>query len=335
MIAAALAAAALALAPAPPPVDRAAAARAAAWIAAQPATTAGGVEADAVLALVAAGRRRGAHLVRLRALAPRYAVTPGAAAKTALAAVAAGSSARCFAGVDLVRRMRAGYFDGVFGASIWDQSLSIMALAGAHEPIPPAALRTLRRLRGEGGWGFAISGAGADDADSTALAVMALRAAGRGRSDADVRAGVRWLLAHRLPGAGWAGAAGSATVANSTGLALRALAAAGSGPPAGATAALRALQSADGSFAATAAAGGSRQLATNEAVPALLRRPLPLARRRHADRPCAQAGAGSGSTSTSAWANGERASPQNATSTAGPIPNAKITVPRPSTPPRA
>ncbi|MEO9175707.1 MAG: hypothetical protein ABI317_09375, partial [Gaiellales bacterium] len=87
MIAAALAATAFT----PPPVDRAAGRRGAAFIAAQAPGNELGAEADSVLSLVAAGLPAGKHLVRLRALVPRQASPPGAAAKAALAAVAVGA----------------------------------------------------------------------------------------------------------------------------------------------------------------------------------------------------------------------------------------------------
>jgi hypothetical protein len=268
-----------------PAADRAAAVRGARWLAAQPPGTSGGAEADLVVALAAAGQPPGAHLAALRRLAPGYARTPGAAAKVALAALAAGASPRCFARVDLVRRIDAGYADGVYGASIWDDALSVAALAGADEPVPPAAVRALRRLRGAGGWGFSLAG-GPDDADSTGLALLALRAAGVPAGDRDVRAGASWLAAHRLPQAGWSGAVPGGTDADSTSLALRGLAAAGRTAPSSATAALRRLQGADGSFAATATAPGSLLLATNSAVPALLRAPLVLRPRARPSQPC-------------------------------------------------
>jgi hypothetical protein len=278
VIAAAIAAAAV-HAFSPPPVDRAAGRRGAAFVAAQAPGDELGAEADSVLSLVAAGRSPGAHLVRLRALVPAQTTTPGAAAKAALAAVAVGANPRCFAGVDLVARIDAGYGDGVYGATVFEDSLAITALAGADEPVPPAALAALRRLRGTGGYGLSLTGAGSDDADDTGMALMALRAAGARPGDPAVRGAVRWLLGQRLPGAGWPGAAGSTTVSNSTGLALRGLSAVGSGWPTGAAAALRRLQGADGGFDATAAAPGSRLLATLDSVPALLGRPLPLVRR--------------------------------------------------------
>jgi hypothetical protein len=286
VIAAALAAAAL-HAISPLPIDRAAGRRGAAFLKDQAPGSELGVEADTVLALVSAGVEPGVHLARLRALVPAGAQTPGAAAKAALAAEAAGANPRCFAGVDLVGRIRSGYGEGVYGASVFDDSLAIAALAGADEPVPAAALSALRRLRGTGGYGLSLVGAGRDDPDTTGIALMALRAAGAPRSDPAVRGAVRWLLSQRLPGAGWAGAAGTSTVSNSTGLALRGLTAAGAGWPAGAAPALRRLQGPDGGFDATLGAPGSRQLATLDSVPALLGATLPVVRRTTPGRPCA------------------------------------------------
>ena len=285
MIAAARAAAVL-HATTPLPVDRAAGRRGAAFVAAQAPGNEIGAESDSVLLLVAAGRSPGAHLTRLRALVPSQASTPGAAAKAALAVVAAGDDPRCFAGVDLVARIDSGYGGGIYGATVFEDSLAITALAGADEPVPPAALGALRRLRGTGGYGLSLTGGGADDADDTGMALMALRAAGARPADPAVRGAVRWLLRQRLPGAGWAGAAGTSTVSNSTGLALRGLSAVGAGWPAGAAAALRRLQGPDGGFDATAGAPGSRLLATLDSAPALLGRPLPLLRRAAPGKPC-------------------------------------------------
>jgi hypothetical protein len=169
---------------------------------------------------------------------------------------------------------------------VFEDSLAIVALAGADEPVPPAALAALRRLRGAGGYGLSVTGGGSDDADDTGMALMALRAAGAKPTDPAVRGAVRWLLGQRLPGAGWAGAAGSATVSDSTGLALRGLSAVGVGWPTGAATALRRLQGSDGGFDATAGAPGSRLLATLDSAPALLGRSLPLLRRSTPGKSC-------------------------------------------------
>jgi hypothetical protein len=273
-------------APSPSPVYRAAGRRGAAFLQAQPPGQELGVEADTVIALVSASASPGAHLTRLRALVTAGARSPGEAAKAALAVEAVGANPRCFAGIDLVARIDSGYAAGVFGASVFDDSLAITALAGAGEAIPPAALSTLRRVRRTGGYGLSLAGIGRDDPDTTGMALMALRAAGASRTDTAVRGAVRWLLSQRLPGAGWAGAAGSATVSNSTGLALRGLLSAGDGWPSGAAAALLHLQGPDGGFDATAGAPGSRQLATLDSVPALMGKSLPLVRRTTPGKSC-------------------------------------------------
>jgi iron complex transport system substrate-binding protein len=267
---------------APAPADRAAGVRGARWLASQPVGDAGGTEADAVTAIAAAGVDPKAHLAGLRALAPRYATGPGAAAKVALAAVAAGQNPRCFARLDLVHTIRAGYADGLFGASIWDDALSIDALAGAGEPVPAAAVTKLKSLRRTGGYGFGLSGSGRDDPDSTGLALTALAAAGVPAKDPAVKGAADWLLAHRVQG-GWGSGSPNA---NSTGLALAGLIAAGRRPPAGALRLLRSLQAADGSFSLSPTTKGDPFLATNQAVPALVGKPYPVKVRKAPGRPC-------------------------------------------------
>jgi iron complex transport system substrate-binding protein len=269
---------------APPPADRAAGARGARWLASQPVsdTASGGTEADTVVAIAAAGADPRSHVAALELIAPSYATGPGAAAKVALAAVAAGRNPRCFARLDLVKTIRAGYADGLFGASIWDDALSIDALAGAGETVPAAAVRKLRALRRDGGYGFGLSGRGRDDPDSTGLALTALAAAGVPRSDPAVKGAAAWLLAHRTQG-GW----GSGTPnANSTALGVLGLVAAGRSAPPGALRVLRSLQADDGSFNLSRTSKGDPMLATNQAVPALLGRPFPVARRSSPGKPC-------------------------------------------------
>src|SRR5207248_2211722 len=104
--------------------------------------------------------------------------------------------------------------------------------------------------------------------------------------DPDLRAGAAWLLAHRVRGGGWSGAVAGGVDADSTALAIRGLVAAGRPVPPSATAALRRLQASDGSFAVTPTSPGSRLLATNDAVPALLRITLPSVRRAAPAEPC-------------------------------------------------
>ena len=254
VIAAALAATAL-LTSTPPPVDRAAGRRGAMFLAAQQPGNELGVEADTVLALVAAGIAPGLTSRDSARWCPTDA-GPRTGGEGGARRGGGGREPRCFAGVDLVARIRSGYGDGIYGATVFDDSLAIEALAGADEPVPCRTDRAAAPA-GQGGYGLSLTGGGSDDADTTGLALMALRAAGAPRSDPAVRGAVRWLLARRLPGAGWAGAAGTSTVSNSTGLALRGLSAAGVGWPSGAAPRSASSRAADGGF--DAAGGGSRQ----------------------------------------------------------------------------
>jgi hypothetical protein len=250
--------------------DGRAAERAAAWLAANSAGAPAGQQADAILALRAAGRGRAALSPRLAHLgrdAPSYARTAGAAAKVVMASVAAGGDPRRLAGVDYVRRVTSRYASGRYGASAFDQALSILAVAAAGDPVPSSAIRATLAARGEGGWSFDLSRSGRDTVDATAAVLEALGTAGVRRADPGVRAAVAWMLAqrNREGGLNYAGA-GRVTEANSTAGAIRALRALGRTPPATTRAALRGLQDRDGGVRFTRAAAGSRLLATSDAL---------------------------------------------------------------------
>jgi hypothetical protein len=260
--------------------DATAAARAAGWLTANVAGAPAGQQADAIVALRAAGRSRAALRPRAAALArvaPAYATTAGAAAKVAMAAVAAGRNPAAFGGVDYLRRVTNRYAAGRYGASAWDQALSLLALRAAGRPAPPAAVRATLAARGSGGWSFDLTPRGRDSVDATAIVLEALRASGVRRSDARVAAAVRWMLAQRNGEGGLGTAGGGApTDANTTAGAIRALRATGRRPPASMRAALRALQDRDGSVRFTRASGGSRLLATTDATVAFAGRWLPV-----------------------------------------------------------
>ncbi len=260
--------------------DGAAASRAAAWLASNSAGAPAGQQADAIVALRAAGRSRAAVRPRAAALArvaPAYATTAGGAGKVALAAVAAGSNPASFGGVDYLRRVTNRYAAGRYGASAWDQALSILAIRAAGRAAPPAAIRATFAARGTGGWSFDLAPRSRDSVDATAIVIEALSAAGVRGSDARVGAAVRWMLAQRNAEGGLGSAGGgAATDANSTAGAIRALRATGRTPPASLRAALRGLQDRDGSIRYTRASGGSRLLATNDAVVALSGMWLPV-----------------------------------------------------------
>ena len=63
-------------------------------------------------------------------------------------------------GVDYVARIRARYASGRYGATAYDQALSILGLRAAERPVPSAALRATLAGRGAGGWSFDLSQAG-------------------------------------------------------------------------------------------------------------------------------------------------------------------------------
>jgi hypothetical protein len=279
-LAAALVAGAVAGAAPPGPGDGRSAERGAAWLARVVPMATGGGLADAIVALAASGRppsRLGAPVARLLRIAPRYGRGSGPAGKVALAAEAAGRDPRRFGGVDYLARIRSGYAAGRFGASGFDDALSILALAGAGQPVPPAAVSALRATRGEGGWGNALRPAAPDDVSTTAIVIEALRAARVRAADPMLRDAAAWMTAQRNAEGGYAfTGAGGPTEANSTAFAIRALRALGRTPPAATRAALRRLQEPDGAFDFRADSPGSRLLATNDAVVALAGRTLPV-----------------------------------------------------------
>jgi hypothetical protein len=259
--------------------DAARADRGAAWLARHAAGAPAGQQADAIVAMRAAGRSPASLRGRLRALsrvAPAYATTAGGAGKVVMAAVAAGADPRRLGGVDYVGRITARYASGRYGASAFDQALSMMALRAAGRPVPRAAVRATLAGRGSGGWSFDLSPRRADAVDHTAIVIEALRAAGVPRGNPALRAAAAWMLAQRNRSGGLASAgAGGATDANSTAAAIRALRSLGRRPPAATLRALRSLQERDGAFRYTRADAGSRLLATPDAVIALSGEVLP------------------------------------------------------------
>lgn len=281
---AALALAALALGAAAPlasgaSADDRAADRASRWLARAAAGAPAGQQADAIVALRAHGRSHASLRPRLRALArgaPAYARTAGGAGKVVMAAVAAGADPRRLGGVDYVRRIRARYAGGRFGATAYDQALSILALRAARQTVPRAAVRATLRARGRGGWDFGLARA-RDSVDATGLTIEALRAAGVPARHAALRGAAAWMTAQRNRAGGYASAGGRrATDANSTSSAIRALRALGRRPPAGTRAALRRLQERDGGVRHTGRSRGSRLIATSDALVAMTGARLPV-----------------------------------------------------------
>jgi hypothetical protein len=278
-----LVAATLALAPAAAHAsDRSAARAGAAWLSGAVKPGADGMAADAIVALRAAGRLPSAEAARraraLRAGANAYARTAGATGKTILALVAAHSgSARCAGKVDLLTRLQSSGHAGRYGATIFDQTLAMLAAHALHAGPSPRTVSVLLNARGAGGWNFGLtrSGGRPDDVTSTAMAILALRAAGVSSRNGSLRAGLRWLRAQRTAAGGFALGRRDRNEANSTALAIEAAAAMGSRDTR-ATRALASLQRPGGAFQFTRTDAGSRVLASNDAVVALSGRHLPV-----------------------------------------------------------
>lgn len=267
--------------------DGVAAVRGARWLVARAPVAGDGAAADALVAMRAAGvlrrtdaRRRAAAL---RRGAPGYAIRPGAAAKVALGLIASGQgNPRCAGRIDLIGRIRAR--GGRLG-TVMDQTLAIMALHALHAKIPASVTGLLAGSRGRGGWNLSMSRSGPDSVTSTALAILALRQAGVPAGDRNLRAGYAWLLSRRFASGGYGEDGGGASQANATALAIRAGLALGRRDTR-AIRALRSLQPRDGSFVFTRTDGGSRLLATNDAVLALLGRTAPVSRLHRVPRGC-------------------------------------------------
>jgi hypothetical protein len=281
----ALALAALALAAVPaaaPASDRSAARAGAAWLSAAVRPGADGMAADTLVALRAANRLPAAEAARraraLRAGAPGYARSAGATAKTILALAAARSgSARCAGSLDLFGRLQRYGRSGRYGTTIFDQTLGMLAVHALRAGPSSSTVRVLLRARGRGGWNFNLtrSGGRADDVTSTAMAILAARAAGVSARNGTLRAGLTWMRAQRTAAGGFALGRRDRNEANSTALAIEAQRAMGRSD-ARALRALRTLQRGGGAFQFTRTDAGSRVLASVDAVVALSGRRLPV-----------------------------------------------------------
>lgn len=238
-----------------------------------------GQQADAIVALAAAGRSRASlepRLTTLSASASAYATTAGGAGKVVLATIAAGGNPRALAGVDYIARIERQYSAGRYGVTAYDQALSMLALRAAGAPTPAAAVTALRAARGKGGWGFALRRTGPDDVSATGLTIEAMRAVGVSKTDPGLKGATAWLVAQVNTRGGFGiDGRGRATEANATAIAIQALRAMGRTPATTTRRVLRKLQEADGGFRFTATSRESRLLATLDAVVALSGHRLP------------------------------------------------------------
>lgn len=252
--------------------DRAAAQRAAAWLAGErPGGMPAGQQADVIVSMRITGTPTRALAPRLRALAASadgYADTAGATAKVVMGAVAGGGNPRRLGGINYLARLGSqATGPGRYGRTAFDQGLSMLALRTATGRVPAAAATALLGLRSGAGWNLELSPAGEPDVDSTALSVVALVAAGRPCSSAPIRQARAWLATRRSQG-GWTAYPGTGPSANSTALVARADIACRAGA-AGPRRTIRSLQQRSGAIRYTRAQPESRLLATTESVPAL------------------------------------------------------------------
>ena len=252
--------------------DRAAATRAATWLAGeQPGTLPAGQQADVMVDMRITGttpRTLAPRLAALAKAAPGYATEAGRTAKVILGTVAAGGNPRRLGGTDYLARLASQQSSpGRYGKTAFDQGLAMLALRAATGRVPAAAAGVVTGAATADGWNLGLDAAGEPDVDSTALSVVALRAAGTPCSTGPIRSARAWLATQRT-GGGWTAYPGSPPSANSTALVARADIACGASA-AGALALIRSLQQRSGAIAFTRAQPESRLLATSESVPPL------------------------------------------------------------------
>jgi hypothetical protein len=240
---------------------------------------------DALLALAATGQPVDDPLSFLESqpdgLVALLSQSGGSAGKAVIALALAGADPSAFAGLSPVISLTQ-QFSPNGDANVADpfnQALAILGVVAAGEPIPPAAvdyLISLQAAQGEtaGSWDDGYGTAG--NIDATAMAVMALYAAGMEADSPALQAAGDFLTNAQLASGGWGYAPGMPESANSTALGLQALVALGRDITA-AEAALLAWQQPSGAFAADFGDGRFDDFFTTlQALPALTLRPYPL-----------------------------------------------------------
>jgi hypothetical protein len=158
-----------------------------------------------------------------------YAGTNGGQAGKALLGInAIDGDVQDFGGNDLIIQITSLLtVDGAYSVeTAFEQSLAMLGFDAAGEEVPPVAVRWLKSLQAEdGSWddGFGTLG----NADATAMAVMALVAAGEPVSSDSLVNAKSFLANTQLPTGGFEYGAGFGENANSTALVVQALGALG------------------------------------------------------------------------------------------------------------
>ena len=170
----------------------------------------------------------------------------------------------------LLVRLRAHTPGKLVNATIW----TILALRQAGEPAPPALVGALLAAqRPSGGWSWLTGGAA--DANDTAVAIQALRSAGvHGRP---IDRGVAFLRRHQNRDGGFELTEGRGSDTQSTAWAIQGLLAAGRAPGAAAFRYLARMRRPNGSYRYNARYVTTPLWVTSQVLPALARKPFPLA----------------------------------------------------------
>jgi hypothetical protein len=153
----------------------------------------------------------------------------GKTGKLILAVVAGGLNPSSFGGQDLIAKLNSFYASGKYGdGSTFAQAFSMLALEGAAQPVPTAAVTWLKGLQDtDGGWNYkAAKDATASDTNSTAIALEAMGAAGDHSADS---AALTYLHAQQQADGGF-GFIGPPSDPDSDALVVEALVAAGQNP---------------------------------------------------------------------------------------------------------
>jgi hypothetical protein len=193
---------------------------------------------DALLALSSAGADVESQLAYLRGnleQVSEYAAVDGShAGKIVLSLASAGEDPRDFGGQNFVISLTVHLSPtGQYGVNTaFNQSLAILGLVAANEPVPELALEWLLSLQARegdlsGSWsdGFGTDG----NTDSTAMAMMALMASGYSDAEDALGQAIDFLGRSQLQTGGWEYATGFGENVNSTALVLQALLMAGEG----------------------------------------------------------------------------------------------------------
>lgn len=223
----------------------------------------------------------------LAKLAPEAAKDPGVATKFVIAALLAGQSPTALGGTDMVAAVESGFnpATGQYGKDVTAHALALLALRAAGATIRPEAVAALEKLQlPDGGWSFDGTPATGSDTNTTSLAIQALTASG---STADARTkALAYLRAQQNADGGFpysqTSQFGNASDANSTALGVQAILASGETLDAWAKAGqtpvdrLLAFQNPSGAFRFQDAQPEDNQLATYQAVPAIMGKPFPI-----------------------------------------------------------